>query len=99
MIPSANQYGEIARPASSSWIVPGRNPTPWTSFLAHRRLTVAIVAVVSLLGLVMAKLYLPDYVAEATIRVSPVVPASLAGEESQFKFNAAYRHFVGEQGF
>ena len=37
--------------------------------------------------------------AEATIRVSPVVPASLAGEQSQFSSNADYRDFVQEQVF
>jgi uncharacterized protein involved in exopolysaccharide biosynthesis len=39
------------------------------------------------------------YVAEATIRVSPVVPAELAGEQSQFSTNADYRDFVQEQVF
>ena len=99
MIPSANQYGVVARPASSSWVVPNRIPTPLASVLAHNRLAMAIVAVVSLIGLVAALNYDRNYEAEATIRVSPVVPASLAGEESQFSSNADYRDFVQEQVF
>ena len=66
---------------------------------AHKRLTAAIVGAVLLIGLVVAFLYGRDYVAEVTIRVSPVVPASLAGEESRFSTNADYRDFVQEQVF
>jgi polysaccharide biosynthesis transport protein len=99
MIPAANQYGAIAQPAASSWIVASRIPTPLASVMAHRRLAVAIIAAVSLIGVVSALTYGRNYVAEATIRVSPVVPASLAGEESQFSSNADYRDFVQEQVF
>jgi succinoglycan biosynthesis transport protein ExoP len=99
MIPSANQYGAIARPASSSWIVASRAPTPVASALAHKRVMVAIIVVVSLLGVAAAIISGRNYVAEATIRVSPVVPASLAGEQSQFSSNADYRDFVQEQVF
>ena len=99
MVPSANQYGAIGRPASSSWVVAGRTPTPLASVLSHKLLTITIIAVVSLVGLVVAKLYLPEYEAEATIRVSPVVPASLAGEQSQFNSNSDYRDFAEEQVF
>jgi uncharacterized protein involved in exopolysaccharide biosynthesis len=99
MLPSANQYGAVTRPASSSWIVANRAATPWASILAHKRLTVAVVAAVLLLGYTAAKLYSREYVAEATIRVSPVIPASLAGEVSKFSSNADYRDFVQEQVF
>ncbi len=99
MLPSKNQYGAVGRPVSSSWVVAGRTPTPLASVLARKLLTITIVAVVSLLGVVVAKLYPPDWVTEATIRVSPVVPASLAGEESRFGSNADYRDFVQEQVF
>jgi succinoglycan biosynthesis transport protein ExoP len=99
MIPPANQYGAIAQPASSSWIVASRIPTPLASVVAHKRLAVAIIAVVSLIGVVCALTYDRDYVAEATIRVSPIVPASLAGEDSKFSSNADYRDFVQEQVF
>ena len=99
MVPSANQYGAIARPASSSWVVANRTPTPLASVLVHKRLTLAIVAVGLLLGLAAAIYYGRDYVAEATIRVSPVATASLAGEQSQFSSNADYRDFVQEQVF
>jgi polysaccharide biosynthesis transport protein len=99
MLPSANKYCEGAVPASSSWRVAQRNATPWASFLAHKRLTMAIVAAVTLIGLVVAILHGREYVAEATIRVSPVVPASLTGEQSQFNSNADYRDFVQEQVF
>jgi len=99
MLPSTNQYGAVARPAASSWVVADRTATPLASVLAHRRLTVAIIAIVSLIGLVAAMLYGRNYVAEVTIRVSPVVPASLAGEESRFSSNADYRDFVQEQVF
>src|SRR5580692_771298 len=98
MLPSTNQYGAVARPASS-WVVADRTATPLASVQAHRRLTVAIIAIVTLIGLVAAMLYGRDYVAEVTIRVSPVVPASLAGEESRFSSNADYRDFVQEQVF
>jgi len=99
MVPSTNQYGEIARPASSMWVVAGRNPTPLASVLAHKFLAITIIVVLSLVGVVVAKLYLPNYVAEATIRVSPVVPSSLAGVQSQFNSSADYRDFVQEQVF
>ena len=99
MIPSTHQYGAVAQPASSSWVVPGRNPTPLASVWKHKRLSMAIVAVVSLIGLVAALNYDRNYEAEATIRVSPVVPASLAGEEARFSSNADYRDFVQEQVF
>jgi polysaccharide biosynthesis transport protein len=69
------------------------------SVKAHKRLTLAIVGIVLLLGLVAAVLYGRNYVAEVTIRVSPVVPASLAGEETRFSSNADYRDFVQEQVF
>ncbi len=99
MVPSANQYGVIARPASSSWIVANRTPNPLASVLAHKRLTVTIVAVVLLLGLAAAIYYGHKFVAEATIRVSPVATASLASEQSQFNSNADYRDFVQQQVF
>src|SRR5271154_2653021 len=100
MLPSVDQYGTVARPVSSSWIVAGRTPTPLASVLARKLLTVTIVVVVSLLGLVAAKFLVhPDWVAEATIRVSPVSPSSLGGEQSQFGSNDDYRGFVQEQVF
>jgi succinoglycan biosynthesis transport protein ExoP len=99
MVPSTNQYGTIEWPASSSWVVPSRTPTPLASVLAHKRLTVTIVAAVLLLGVATALYYGREYVAEATIRVSPVATASLAGEQSQFTSNADYRDFVQEQVF
>lgn len=99
MIPSTNQYGAVAQPALSSWVVPSRNPTPLASVWKHKRLSMAIVAVVSLIGLVAALNYDRNYEAEATIRVSPVVPASLAGEDAKFSSNADYRDFVQEQVF
>lgn len=95
---STNQYAAVA-PASSSWVVANRTATPLASAIAHKRLTVAIVTVVVLIGLVVAILYGRNYVAEVTIRVSPVVPASLAGEEARFSSNADYRDFVQEQVF
>jgi succinoglycan biosynthesis transport protein ExoP len=99
MVPSVNQYSAIGRPASSSWVVAGRTPTPLASVLSHKLLAITIIVIVSLVGLVLAKLYLPEYEAEATIRISPVVPASLAGEQSQFNSNSDYRDFVQEQVF
>src|SRR5579863_10226391 len=95
---SINQYAVVARPASS-WVVANRTATPLASVKTHKRLTIAIVAIVMLLGLVAAILYGRNYVAEVTIRVSPVVPASMAGEESRFSSNADYRDFVQEQVF
>lgn len=95
----ANQYGAIARPASSSWIVANRTAAPVSSVLAHKRLAMAIVVGVSLIGLAIAMLFGRKYVAEATIRVSPVVPASMVGEESRFNSNTDYRDFVQEQVF
>ena len=102
MVPSASQssqYGAIARPASLSWLVANRTPTPIASVLAHKRLMLVIVAAVLLLGVATALYYGREYVAEATIRVSPVASASLAGEQSQFSSNADYRDFVQEQVF
>src|ERR1700722_3435712 len=99
MIPSTNQYGAVAQPALSSWVVPSRNPTPLASVWKHKRLSMTIVAVVSLIGLLAALNYDRNYEAEATIRVSPVVPASLAGEDARFSSNADYRDFVQEQVF
>ena len=99
MIPSTNQYGAVAQPALSSWVVPSRNPTPLASVWKHKRLSMTIVAVVSLIGLLAALNYDRNYEAEATIRVSPVVPASFAGEETRFSSNADYRDFVQEQVF
>jgi polysaccharide biosynthesis transport protein len=100
MLPSVDQYGTVARPVSSSWVVAGRTLTPLASVLARKLLTVTIVVVVSLLGVVAAKLYVhPEWVAEATIRVSPVAPSSLGGEPSQFGSSGEYRDFVQEQVF
>jgi polysaccharide biosynthesis transport protein len=99
MVPSTNQYGAIGRPNSSSWVVAGRSATPLASVLSHKRLAITIFAVVSLVGFVAAKVYLPEYEAEATIRVSPVVPNSVTGEGSQFNSNADYRDFLQEQVF
>jgi polysaccharide biosynthesis transport protein len=100
MLPSVNQYGAVARSVSSSWVVAGRTLTPLASVLARKLLTVTIVVVVSLLGFAVARFYVhPDWVAEATIRVSPVSPSSLGGEESQFGSNDDYREFVQEQVF
>jgi succinoglycan biosynthesis transport protein ExoP len=99
MLPSPNKYCEGALRASSSWRVAERRATPWASLLAHKRLAVTLAFAVSLLGLIVAFLSGREYVAEATIRVSPVVPASVAGEQSQFNSNADYRDFVQEQVF
>jgi polysaccharide biosynthesis transport protein len=101
MLPAANQYGAVARPvpSSPSWIVPNRVATPWASLLAHRRLAITIVVVGSLIGLGAAIYSGHQYIAEATIRVSPVVPSSLAGEPAQFSSNQDYRDFVQEQVF
>jgi polysaccharide biosynthesis transport protein len=99
MVPAANQYGAVPRPASTSWVVANRTPNPWASVLAHKRLAAAIVVLVSLIGLATVFIMGHEYVAEATIRVSPVVPASLAGEQAEFNSNADYRDFVQEQVF
>ena len=99
MLPSAKQHGVLERPVASSWMVANRSATPLASVLAHRRLALAIVVLVSLIGLVAALLSGHVWIAEATIRVSPVVPSSLAGEPSQFSSNADYRDFVQEQVF
>jgi polysaccharide biosynthesis transport protein len=99
MLPSPNKYCDGALPASSSWIVADRRATPWASVFAHKRLAMTVALAVSLLGLIVAFLSGREYVAEATIRVSPAVPASVAGEQSQFNSNADYRDFVQEQVF
>jgi polysaccharide biosynthesis transport protein len=99
MIPSVTQYGATPRPASSSWVVPNRTATPVASVLAHKRLAMTLVAVVSLVGLAAAMLSGRKYVAEATIRISPVVPAAVNGEETRFNSNDEYRDFVQEQVF
>ena len=99
MLPSVNQYGAVARPASSSLLVANRPPTPLKSVWTHKWLTVLIVIVVSAVGFGAALLHPRDYEAEATIRISPVASSSLAGEESQFTSNEDYRNFVQEQVF
>src|SRR5271156_3240455 len=99
MIPSTNQYGVAARPTSSSWVVNGRSATPLASVLAHKRWAFAIVAILSLAGLVAALLVSREYLAEATIRVSPVLPTSLDAGPSPFASNLEYRDFVQEQVF
>ena len=99
MLPSVNQYGAVARPASSSFLVANRPATPLRSLLTHKRLAVLIVMVVSVVGFIAALLHPRDYEAVATIRISPVASSSLAGEESQFNSNADYRDFVQEQVF
>ena len=99
MLPSVNQYGAVARQASPPLLVANRPATPLRSVLAHTRLAVLIVVLVSAVGFVVALLHPRDYEAEATIRISPVASSSLAGEESQFSSNADYRDFVQEQVF
>src|SRR5271170_2209622 len=96
---SANQYGVVARPASPSWIVPNRPPTPLASVLAHKRLAIAVMAVITLVGFFIALSFGREYVAEATIRVSPAVPASVDIGESRFNSSVDYREFVQEQVF
>jgi uncharacterized protein involved in exopolysaccharide biosynthesis len=58
-----------------------------------------VMVVVTLIGFTAAMLFGRQYVAEATIRVSPVVPASVDGGESRFSSNLEYRDFVQEQVF
>src|SRR5215469_15538135 len=99
MLPASNQYGAVTRPASSSWVVTNRTANPWASVVAHKRLAALIVLLVTLIGFVAALMTGHEYIAEATIRVSPVVPASLAGEPAEFSSNADYRDFVQEQVF
>src|SRR5271154_7260201 len=99
MLPSVNQYGAVARPASSSFLVANRPPTPLRSLWTHKWMAVSIVIAVSAFGFAAALLHPRDYEAEATIRISPVASSSLAGEESQFSSNADYRDFVQEQVF
>ena len=99
MLPSANQYGVVARPATHSWIVPNRPPTPLASVLAHRRLAILVVVLVTLVGLATALSFGREFVAEATIRVSPVLPASVDIGESRFSSSIDYRNFVQQQVF
>src|SRR5271154_2061494 len=99
MLPSVNQYGTVARPASSSLLVANRTATPLRSLWTHKWMAVLIVIVVSAVGFAAALLHPRDYEAEATIRISPVASSSLAGEGSQFSSNADYRDFVQEQVF
>src|SRR5271156_1766415 len=99
MLPSVNQYGAVARQTPSPFLVANRPATPLRSVLAHKRLAVLIVILVSAVGFVAALLHPRDYEAEATIRISPVASSSLAGEESQFSSTADYRDFVQEQVF
>src|SRR5271154_7281626 len=99
MLPTVNQYGTVARQASPPLLVANRPATPLRSVLAHKRLAVLIVMLVSAVGFVVALLHPRDYEAEATIRISPVASSSLAGEGSQFSSNADYRDFVQEQVF
>jgi polysaccharide biosynthesis transport protein len=104
MIPAANshtvnQYGVVARPASPSWIVPNRPPTPLASVLAHRRLAIAVVVAITVIGFAIAMSFGREYVAEATIRVSPALPASVDIGESRFNSSVDYREFVQEQVF
>src|SRR5580658_6711760 len=99
MLPSVNQNGAVARQASPPLLVANRPATPLRSVLAHTRLAVLIVVLVSAVGFAAALLHPRDYEAEATIRISPVASSSLAGEVSQFSSNADYRDFVQEQVF
>jgi succinoglycan biosynthesis transport protein ExoP len=99
MIPAVNQNGTVPRPAPHPWIVDGRKATPLASVLAHRRLAIAVAVTVTLLGLAIALLFGRQYVAEATIRVSPVLPTSLDAVQSHFNSNVEYRDFVQEQVF
>jgi len=69
------------------------------SVRAHKGLVLAIIAGLTLVGLAVAILFGRKYEAEATIRVSPVLPASMVGEESRFNSGADYRDFVQEQVF
>ena len=95
----ANQFDILVRPAHSSWVVPNRSPTPWTSILAHKRLAISLLVVVSIVGLAVALLMQREFVTEATIRVSPAVPASMYPGEPRFSSNLDYRDFVQQQVF
>ena len=105
MVPSANQYSAnqsavVTRPpTSTSWTVAGRAPTPLASALAHKRLAMALMAVITLIGLTTAMLLGRSYSSEATIRISPVFPVSLDVGESRFSSSGDYRDFVQEQVF
>jgi succinoglycan biosynthesis transport protein ExoP len=100
MIPSVNQNGgTVARPVSPSWIVEGRTATPGASVLAHRRAAIAVFTAVMLVGVIVALIFGHEYVAEATVRVSPVLPTSLDSGNSRFNSNLDYRDFVQEQVF
>jgi succinoglycan biosynthesis transport protein ExoP len=96
---SVNQYGPVTRPASPSWIVPNRPPTPWASLKAHKRLALTVIIAVTIFGFAIAMLFGRVYVAEATIRVSPVLPASVDIGESPFNSSVDYRDFVQQQVF
>ena len=97
MIPSVNQYGVPARPATSSWIVDKRNPTPWASVLRHKFLAIALFACVCFFGLVAAVIFGREYLAQATIRVSPVLPSDLDSTDARFNSDGQYHEFVQEQ--
>src|SRR5579863_6397272 len=81
-------------------VVPKRQATPVSSALRHRKLAVAAIALVLVLGFVTAMvLGHPQYVAESTVRVSPAVPASMLGAESRFNSDVQYRDYVQQQVF
>jgi uncharacterized protein involved in exopolysaccharide biosynthesis len=99
MIPSVNQYGAPARPAAASWIVEKRIPTPWASVLRHKLLAIMLFSTITFVGLVAALIYGREYLAEATIRVSPVLPSDMDATDTRFNSDGQYHDFVQEQVF
>jgi len=98
MVPSTNLNGAVGRPAASTWIVPSRPPTPVASTWKHKRLAIVLMALITVIGFATAMTFGRQYVAEATIRVSPV-SASVDVGESRFNSSIDYRDFVQEQVF
>ena len=78
--------------------MPNRVANPRASVFAHPWITASTVAIVAVIGLIVALLFgHATYVAEATVRVSPTSPAQLARGSDPFSASDSYRFFVLQQ--
>jgi succinoglycan biosynthesis transport protein ExoP len=95
------QFITFGHQSSSSWLVPGRLSDPISSFNSHRKLALAIMLLIVVLGLTAAILFgHAQYVATASVRVLPTYDTRLAaGIDPSVLPNIEYRSFVQQQVF
>jgi polysaccharide biosynthesis transport protein len=95
------QFITQAHQGYTSFLVPGRKPDPIGSVKGHRKIALATMLVIAVVGLSVAiKFGHAQYMATASIRVTPTFDARLAtGMDPSLMANVDYSSFVQQQVF